>query len=42
LRFPDVINDDEKVLSHSFVLPEQAAAVAPVPFAEPVPVRVGN
>jgi uncharacterized protein (TIGR03032 family) len=42
LRFPDVINDDETVLSHSFVLPEQAAAVAPVPFAEPVPIRVGN
>jgi uncharacterized protein (TIGR03032 family) len=39
LRFPDVINDDEKILSHSFVLPEQAAAVAPVPFAEPVPAR---
>jgi uncharacterized protein (TIGR03032 family) len=37
LRFPDVINDDEKILSHSFVLPEQAAAVAPVAFAEPVP-----
>jgi uncharacterized protein (TIGR03032 family) len=41
LRFPDVINDDDKVLSHSFVLPEQAAAVAPVPFKSRVPVMSG-
>jgi uncharacterized protein (TIGR03032 family) len=39
LRYPDLINDDEAILSHSFVLPETADAVAPVPFTELAPVR---
>jgi uncharacterized protein (TIGR03032 family) len=38
LRYPDLINDDEAILSHSFVLPETADAVAPVPLTELAPV----
>jgi uncharacterized protein (TIGR03032 family) len=34
VRFPDVVNDDPKVLADSFVLPDAAAAVAPVAFAD--------
>jgi uncharacterized protein (TIGR03032 family) len=35
VRYPDVVNDDPKVLADSFVLPDAAAAVAPVAFANP-------
>lgn len=34
VRFPDLVNDDVKTLADSFVLPNEAAAVAPVAFAD--------
>jgi uncharacterized protein (TIGR03032 family) len=33
-RFPDVINDDEKTIADTFVLPDTAAELAPVLFAD--------
>jgi uncharacterized protein (TIGR03032 family) len=48
LRFPDLVNDDEKLIADSFVLPDQPAEVAPIPFAdgaragEPAGVRPGR
>ena len=39
LRFPDLVNDDEKTLADSFVLPDRAAEVAPVAFVEDAPAR---
>ena len=41
VRYPDVINDDEKILSHSFVFPECAEEVAPIPTLESKGVRTG-
>jgi uncharacterized protein (TIGR03032 family) len=37
LRYPEVINDDDAILSRAFVVPEQATAPVPIALAEPVP-----
>lgn len=34
VRYPDVVNDDQKTIADSFVLPEGPPGVAPIPFAD--------
>jgi hypothetical protein len=33
-RYPDVINDDMQLIADTFILPDAAAEIAPVDFAE--------
>jgi uncharacterized protein (TIGR03032 family) len=42
MLFPELLNDDPRVLADSFVLPDGACSVAPVAFADPVATRPGS